>query len=540
MYLKSKGFKFIVMNFFQTTKYTHACIRACVVLIALLPAYTIRAESLESISGSKVQSIVNILDYGAKADGKTINTKAFQTAIDDVSAKGGGMVVVPEGKFVTGAILLKNGVNLKLDFHAEILGSINPHDYFVGERFMHFINAEVVNDIAITGEGTIDARGRTLALVIDSMFYAGAWDDPGYNYHRLRPEKRPKLLHFTQCNAILLEGITVKNSASWVLDFDRCNKLTIDRVTVDSDDYWNNDGMDIGDCRNVQITRCNVNAADDGICLKSHHKGYFNDSIYIADCTVRSSASAMKFGTASLGGFKNVVIKNIYIYDTFRSAIALESVDGGVLENIDISDITANNTGNAIFIKLGHRNSDGPVGSLKNIRISNVTVQVPFGAPDLKYDIRGPELRFFHNTFPASITGLPEHYVENVSLENIRITYPGKANKGYAHLPVHRLQDVPESAGEYPEFHMFGELPSWGFYVRHVKGLTLKNIFLKVWDEDFRPAYVFDDVSGLVMEKIEIEPNGSDHQIILRNVPDPTIDKVRIKGKEGNGIKKVQ
>lgn len=528
------------MNFFQKKKYISSCLWVFIFLYGLFSPMTVLSSPDQStvVQNNKYQ--VDIRNYGAVGDGKTVNTKALQTAIDDVSEKGGGVVVIPEGKFVTGAILLKSGVNLQLGFHTEIMGSINPHDYYIGDRFMHFINAEQVSDIAITGEGTIDARGRKLALIIDSMYYAGAWDDPGYNQRRLRPEKRPKLLHFTQCNSILLEGITVKNSASWVLDFDRCNRLTIDRVTVDSDDYWNNDGMDIGDCKNVRITRCNVNSADDGICLKSHHKGYINDSIYIADCTVRSSASAIKFGTASLGGFKNVVIRNIYVYDTFRSAIALESVDGGILENVDISDITANNTGNAIFIKLGHRNSDGPVGSLKNIRISNVTVQVPFGAPDLKYDIRGPELPFFHNTFPASITGLPGHYVENVSLENIRITYPGKANSGYAHLPVHRLQDVPESAGEYPEFHMFGELPSWGFYVRHVNGLKLKNIHLKVWDEDFRPAYVFDDVSGLVMEKIEIEPNGSDHQIILRNVSGPVIDKVRIKGTEGNGIQTVQ
>jgi polygalacturonase len=190
-----------------------------------------------------------------------------------------------------------------------------------------------------------------------------------------------------------------------VLNFDRCINLTIHKVTVDSDDYWNNDGIDIGDCRNVRITDCYINSADDGICLKSHHAGSFNDSIYIANCTVRSSASAIKFGTASLGGFKNVKIENIYIFDSFRSAIALESVDGGILENIEISDITANNTGNAIFIKLGHRNTDGKIGTLKNVKIKDVVVQVPFGAPDLKYEIRGPELPFFHNTFPASITG---------------------------------------------------------------------------------------------------------------------------------------
>jgi hypothetical protein len=461
---------------------------------------------------------VNIVSYGAVGDGKTLNTTAIQKAIDEISSNGGGTVIVPKGRFLAGSISLKTGVTLHLDFNAVVVGSIDPFDYFVENKFMHFINADNASNIGITGEGTIDGRGRKLALVIDSMYHAGAWDDPGYNHRRHRPGKRPKLLHFTQSDHIIIEGIAAKNSASWVLDFDRCNHLTINKVTVDSDDYWNNDGMDIGDCRNVKITNCYVNAADDGICLKSHHTGYLNDSIYIANCTVRSSASAIKFGTASVGGFRNVKIENIYIFDTFRSAIALESVDGGILENIEISDITANNTGNAIFIKLGHRNSEGKVGTLKNVSIKNVVVQVPYGAPDLKYEIRGPELPFFHNTFPASITGLPGHYVENVSLENIRVIYPGRANRGYAQLPLHRLGDVPENEASYPEFHMFGELPSWGFYVRHVKGLSMKNMNLKVLEYDFRPAFVFDDVKDLQLNRIRIEDKKESEQVILRNV----------------------
>jgi polygalacturonase len=469
-------------------------------------------------------SVFDITSFGAKGDGITLNTLAIQAAIDSLASLGGGTVIIPEGRFLSGCLNLKTGVRLNLESNAVLLGSTNPFDYVLHDQLYHFINADHADRIAITGEGTIDGQGRQLALTIDSLFFAGKWEEPNYNYRRHRPERRPKLFNISQCKDILIEGITAKNAANWVLNFDRCSNLTINKVTVESDAYWNNDGMDIGDCRNVRITNCYVNSADDGICLKSHHKGYFNDSIYIANCTVRSSASALKFGTASHGGFKNVKIENITIYDTFRSAIALESVDGGILENIEISDITANNTGNAIFIKLGHRNRDGQVGTLKNIRIRNVTVQVPFGAPDLRYEIRGPELSFFHNVFPASITGLPGHYVENVSLENIRIIYPGRANKGYAYLPVHRLKDVPESESEYPEFSMFGELPAWGFYVRHVKGLTMKDIRLKVLEYDFRPAFVFDDVEGLAMKKINVEEDKTGPRVILRQVVHAEID----------------
>ncbi len=488
----------------------------------------------DEVVEKKEPLVISISAHGAKGDGLTINTQSIQSVINKVSNSGGGIVVVPEGKFLTGSLIIKSGVTIKLEDKAVLLGSLNPFDYIINNTFRHFINAEGASNIGIIGEGTIDGQGRELALAIDSMYYAGSWDDPGYNTRRLRPGNRPKLLHFAQSDHILLDGIAVKNAANWVMDFDRCDSLTINKVTVDSDAYWNNDGMDIGDCSNVRITNCFVNAADDGICLKSHHTGVMNENIYIANCTVRSSASAIKFGTASVGGFKNVKIENIYIYDTFRSAIALESVDGGILENIEISDITANNTGNAIFIKLGHRNADGKIGTLKNISIKNVTVQVPFDVPDRNYEIRGPELPFFHNKFPASITGLPGHYVENVSLENIRIVYPGRSNKGFAYLPINRLKDVPESASEYPEFHMFGELPSWAFYIRHVKGLTMKNMHMSLVEEDFRPAYVFDDVIDLKMDRIIIENMKATEQVVLRNVVNPEIDLSKEK------IKKVE
>lgn len=489
-----------------------------------------------SIAGQDIR----ITDRGAIGDGRFLNTEILQSAIDKVNQSGGGTVIIPAGKYLTGSVDMKSGVTLYLESGATLLGSLDPFLYLDGERLKHLIDAENASNISVAGEGTIDGQGRKLALVIDSMYHAGSWDDPGYNHRRHRPGKRPKVLEFRECQYIIIDGITFKNSANWVMNFDRCSDMIIHGVTVDSDDYWNNDGMDIGDCRNVRITNCYVNSADDGICLKSHHAGHFNDSIYIANCTIRSSASAIKFGTASVGGFRNVKIENIYIFDTFRSAIALESVDGGILENIEISDITANNTGNAIFIKLGHRNVNGVVGSLKNIRIKNMVVQVPFGAPDLKYQIRGPELPFFHNIFPASITGLPGHDVENVSLENIRIIYPGRANKGYAYLPLHRLDDVPENESEYPEFSMFGELPSWGFFVRHVRGLTMKDLHVKVLEHDFRPAFVFDDVSLLKMESITIEPTAKAEQIILRNVSGEQLNQIEIEGMPGTGTRYIE
>lgn len=296
----------------------------------------------------------------------------------------------------------------------------------------------------------------------------------------------------------------------------------MDKLTIVNRSYWNNDGIDITDCKKVKVVNCDINAADDGICLKSYYPGYYNDAIYIANCTIRSSASAIKFGTASFGGFKNVTIKDIKVYDTFRSAVAIESVDGAIIENIDVSNIHAVNTGNAIFIRLGQRSGDKP-GSIKNVSIKNIKVQVPFGRPDSNYDLRGPEVDFFHNPFPSSIVGMKGYAVENVVLENIEINYPGRASKGMAYISLNRLNQVPEAAQDYPEFSMFGELPAYGFYVRHVNGISMKNIKLTLDDSDFRPAFVFDDVQNLKMEAIDL-PKEKQKQLIFKEVASSTLD----------------
>jgi polygalacturonase len=492
-------------------------------IILILVLSLCRFSDISAVSANDY----NIIDYGAKPDSKTLNQDFIQKAIDSAFINGGGRVVIPGGTFLTGSIILKSNVELHLEEGAVLLGSTHISDYKKLNRWKALILADGQDNIKITGSGIVDGQGRTLALNSDSLYYAGKLKDEFYNKRRKRPSEaaRAQIIELVRCTNVLITGITLKNSSSWVETYSLCKNLIINKIKVESDAYWNNDGLDVDDCKNVKITDCQINSADDGICLKSSDADSFNDSIYVSDCVVRSSASAIKFGTASAGGFKNIYISNIKVFDTFRSAIALESVDGGTLENVEINNVFAVNTGNAIFIKLGHRNKDGKPGVLKNVKIKNVQVQVPFGVPDKNYDIRGPELPFFHNTFPASITGIPEKDVENVFLENITVIYPGRGNNGLADLPLNRLNDVPENESEYPEFHMFGELPSWGFYVRHVDGITMKNICLIAKLPDYRPSIVMEDVKNLNLEKIQIVENKRKPQIILKNVSNINIDK---------------
>ena len=476
------------------------------------------------------QKVFDVKKYGAVGDGKTLNTKAIQKAIDAANKNKGGKVVVSKGTFLSGSIVLKSDVELFFEDGAVLLGSTNPEDYPKYEGIRALIIANESKNIAVNGKGIIDGQGRELALAIDSLHHTGVLIDPKYNYRRMRPEDhRGKLISFVKSDSITMTQITLKDSPGWVQCFTACKNIVIDFMKVDSRAYWNNDGIDVNGCENVRITNCNVNAADDGICLKSEVPGLHNNNIYIGNCTIRSSANAVKFGTGSYGSFKNITIENIKVFDTFRSAVAIESVDGGEIENIKVSDITAVNTGNAILIRLGHRNGE-KAGYIKNVSVKNVKAQVPFGRPDIDYDMRGPEVDYFHNPFPSSIAGIPGHLIENVTLENIEIIYPGKASKGMAYHPLSRLKDVKENINGYPEFTMFGELPSWGFYVRHVHGIEMKNIKLVLDKGDFRPAFVFDDVKDLTMKEIDV-PSDKMNQIVFKDVSSSNLDSESLKRK---------
>lgn len=510
--------------------------------IPFLMLFLLSAQNKEEVKNSSKDFLVT--QYGAVPDGKTLNTQAIQKAIDAAFKNKGGRVVFPKGNFLSGSIVMKTNVEIYLEENAVLLGSTNPKDYlnmaFDGRpdspkkddnSQLALILAHKANNIALKGKGTIDGQGLKLALNIDSLHHAGVAIDPKYSLRRNRPNEtmRPKLFRFSQCETISVEGLKLGEASCWGLSFELCSNLVLDNLTVVNRSYWNNDGIDITDCKNVKVTNCNINAADDGICLKSYYPGYANDGIYIANCTIRSSASAIKFGTASYGGFKNVVVKDIQVFDTFRSAIAIESVDGAEIENIAVSNITAVNTGNAIFIRLGHRDGQKP-GSIKNVSIKDIKVQVPFGRPDLNYDVRGPEVDFFHNPFPSSIVGIPGYKIENVVLENIEINFPGRASKAMAYVPLSRLNQVPEAVKDYPEFSMFGELPAWAFYVRHADGISMKNIKLTLDDSDFRPAFVLDDVQNLNMQQIDL-PKEKSNQVVLKSVTSSTLDEKSVKQK---------
>lgn len=451
-----------------------------------------------------------ISDFGAKNDGTTNNAGAIQYAINFINEHGGGRLIFETGNYVTGSIYLKSNVTLHLNQGATILGSTNPFDYVKDKKigWMSMIFAVNQENIGITGRGTINGRGYLTANNMVTYIQTGVYTDP-LKYDRPNETNRPQNIYFRECKNVIIKDITLKDPASWNQTYDQCKNLYVEGITVDSKSYWNNDGIDVVDCEDVVIKNSYFDAADDVICFKSHSADHLCKNVVVDNCVGRSSANGLKFGTVSRGGFKNFKVTNLTVFDTYRSAITLAAVDGAEIENIEIDGVKSINTGNVIYLRIGDRWGKGKKPSLKNVRISNVYAEVPMGKPDAGYNYEGPVEDLPRNISPASIVGLVENKIKDVTLKNIQIVYPGEGNPMYANrgLSPAELDGIPEMRDAYPEFSQFKELPAWGFYVRHAEGINFDNITFTALKKDYRPALVLDDVKDASFRSMQfIEP----------------------------------
>ncbi len=444
--------------------------------------------------------------FGIKSNGTTLNTNSIQKGIDYISENGGGRLVFYVGRYLTGTIHLKSNVTIHLEEGAILVGSVNPFDYEFLSNWTALIFSHDQTNIGITGKGVIDGQGFIVATNLVELIHNGIVKDP-LKYDRPWEGRRPQNIYFKGCKNVRIQGILLKDPGSWNQQYDQCKNVIIDGITVDSKSYWNNDGIDIVDCDSVSVTNCYIDAADDGICLKSHSPDFICQNVYVHNNTVRTSANGIKFGTASNGGFRNIKIIRNLVFDTYRSAITFAAVDGGIVENIEVDSLRSINTGNVIFLRIGERRS-GKKGKMNNIRISNVYAEVPSTKPDAGYNYEGPVEDLPRNISPSSITGMPDAIIENITLKNIEIHYPGGGNPSYVKVGLDELDKVPEMAAAYPEFSMFRELPAWGFYIRHARGIVFENVKLICDKKDYRTAIVLDDVKGADFKAVKVsEPD---------------------------------
>jgi hypothetical protein len=196
------------------------------------------------------------------------------------------------------------------------------------------------------------------------------------------------------------------------------------------------------------------------------------------------------------------------VFNTYRSAIALEAVDGGFIENVEIDSLQALNTGNAIFLRIGER-INGKKGRLEDIRVKNLFVEIAASKADSGYEYEGPIEDMPRNISPAVvIAGLPGALISNVSFSNVDIKHPGGGNPMFAKVLLNGLDSVPEKPAAYPEFSMFKELPAWAAYIRHASGIQFSNVRLLCSKKDYRTAIVLDDVHDSEFRSTSIKEPG--------------------------------
>ena len=466
-------------------------------MIALRLAVTV--SLLTTISFSAEGRDYNIVDFGAKADTTVLSTAALQRAIDNCSLTGGGRVTVPAGNYKIGSIGLKSNVHLYLEHGATLYGSTDLNDYtpmksdYVSLRTqsttIQLIYADGVKNVVIDGYGTIDGRGRAFKKL--------SWNDEGIT--------RPHLIRFIQSEDVTIRNITLKNSGCWMQHYLACDRLRIESINVVNRNNYNNDALDIDGCHDVVVQGIIADSDDDAITLKSTSPRLC-ENIRISDCVVSSHCNAVKLGTETNGGFRNINISGVVVKPSSNqkekffgqwigsSAISLEIVDGGTLENVSVSNFTVEGTESPIFIRLGNR---GRGYKLRNEQKTlsgrgnddTIAELIPIDHMGRIDGIRIENIQV-HNAGATgcSITGLPGHPVRNVWMSNISIHHKGGVNTEDLKLINDAITDEKEK--EYPEATMWGNLPAKGFFVRHARNIQFNNINIRTEEPDVRPDFV--------------------------------------------------
>jgi polygalacturonase len=522
-------------------------LRACILFIVLVLSTTM------SFANPVQSNWLSIKDFGAKGDGKAVDSKAINDAIEAAVKTGGGTVYFPAGTYLSYSIHLKSNISLYLDQGCTLLGADSAaggryddpetgatngyQDYGHSHWHNSLIWGENLENVSILGPGTIYGKGLSRGFNRGESWerrgiHAGPymWDG-GAN----------KAIALRLCRNVILKDFTIVNGGHFGILATGVDNFTIDNLKMDT----NRDGMDIDCCYNVRIANCTVNSPyDDAICLKSSYAlGYARptQNVTITNCQVsgydlgtfingtfqrkqfnqvpdqEGPTGRIKFGTESNGGFKNITISNC-VFEYCRG-LALETVDGALIEDVAISNITMRDIVNSpIFLRLGARmrGPQGvPIGELRRVMISNV---VAYNADA---------------HFATLISGLPGNEIEDVKLNNIRIYYR------QIDSPAAKIQTVvPEYEKTYPEPQKFGVLPAYGFFIRHARNIELNNVQISYLGNETRTPFVLDDVKGIELRNVKAQPVKGTSLFVLRKVED--FDLKDSKGIADTKISKVE
>ena len=479
------------------------------------------------------ESVLNVRTLGATGDGTTLDSPAINKAIETASAAGGGTVHFPAGNYLSYSIRLKSNISLYLDQGATIIAADTPLEGFpadsgkgydaaepktawdayqdYGHNHWHnsLIWGEDIHDFSILGPGLIWGRGLSRG--------AGG-TDKGRLPRAENPGVGNKAIGLKNCRNVLLRDFSILKGGHFGILATGVDNFTVDNLKIDTD----RDGIDIDCCKNVRVSNCSVNSPwDDGICPKSSFAlGYSRptENVTITNCFVTAKyqlgtmldgtfkewpadtktprTGRIKCGTESNGGFKNITISNC-VFEGCRG-LALESVDGALLEDIAITNITMRELTSApLFLRLGSRMrgpAGVPIGTLRRVLISNV----------ISYNSSSP--------LPAIVSGIPSHLIEDLQINDVYLHQAGGADATMAAI------DPPEDETKYPDPHMFGPLPAYGFLLRHVKNLEMSNIQVATAKDDPRVAFWLNDVAIADFFRLKASVATGASMFALRNV----------------------
>jgi hypothetical protein len=444
-------------------------------------------------------------DHGAVADGRTLDTVAIQKAIDACAAAGGGTVTLRGGVFLTGTILLKSNVTLNIESGAKLLGSPRIGDYrstpvpALPKIAWALIVAEKTTNIGITGAGEIECNGEV---------FEGERLKNG-KLHRTTP--RPAVVRLIDSEHVRLNGFKLRDYPSFGIHLIGCRHVDIDHLAIDCHVQSLNDGIDIWDSEKVFISNCSIFSGDDCIAIMSQHRQCTD--ITIVNCQLSTLCQAVRIGPFSVKGLERIVVSNCVLCNVGHSGICLQMCQGGIMQDLLFSNIIMENVVAPISLRLGGWESDPQKdvtqvptmgdagwekGVMRNVQFQNIRATVPAlsmqGTPYEAGWRNVPKLLGMKRSC-IQLMGTPGTIIENVNFSDVHFTFPGG---GTAEEAARR--DVPELERQYPTSYMFGILPAYGLYARHVRGLSMHNVHFDFATPDLRPAVVCDDVEDLELQ----------------------------------------